>query len=88
MLVAIARDGGTARKTAATFLSLPESFALPAALVLVGTGWADRSESDKLVRAFGGRIYTEHTLQELAVLAAEMSVTSDTIEVSNPLEER
>lgn len=88
VLIAVARDGGTARKTAATFLSLPESFSVPAALVLVGTGWADRSESDKLVRAFGGRIYTEHTLQELAVLAAEMSVTSDTIETSKFLEEQ
>lgn len=88
VLVAVARDGGTARKTAATFLSLPETLALPAALVLIGTGWADRGESDKLVRAFGGRIYTEHTLQELAVLAAEMSVISDTIEATNSLEEQ
>ncbi|MGO4122678.1 hypothetical protein [Arthrobacter sp. YAF16] len=88
VLVAVARDGGTARKTAATFLSLPESLALPAALVLVGTGWADRSESDKLVRAYGGRIFTEHTLQELAVLAAEMSVISDTIGATKSLEER
>lgn len=88
VFVAVARDGGTARKTAATFLSLPKILALPAALVLVGTGWADRSESDKLVRAFGGRIYTEQTLQELAVLAAEMSVTSDTIEPTYSLEEQ
>lgn len=88
VLVAVARDGGTARKTAATFLDLPRSLALPGALVLVGTGWADRSESDKLVREYGGRIYTEHTLLELAALAAEMSATSETIEPDNSLEEQ
>ena len=70
VLVAIARDGGTARKTAATLLQLPKRFTVPAVLVLFGTGWADRGESDDLVRAYGGRLYTEHTLTDLARLAA------------------
>lgn len=70
VLVAIARDGGTARKTAATLLQLPRKIAVPTVLVLFGTGWADRSESDDLVRAYGGRLYTEQTLDGLASLAA------------------
>lgn len=70
VLVAIARDGGTARKTAATLLQLPKKISVPAVLVLFGTGWADRGESDDLVRAYGGRLYTEQTLDGLASLAA------------------
>lgn len=70
VLVAIARDGGTARKTAATLLQLPKRIGVPAVLVLFGTGWADRGESDDLVRAYGGRLYTEQTLEGLASLAA------------------
>lgn len=68
ILAAIARDGGTARKTGATLLKLSTRFSSAAVLVLVGTGWADRGESDDLVRAYGGRLYTEHTLGELAHL--------------------
>ena len=73
VLVAVARDGGTARKTAATLLRLPQTLELPAALVLMGTGWAGRGESDGLVRAFAGRVYTEHTLPALAAMAAALS---------------
>lgn len=72
VLIAIARDGGTARKTAATLLQLPKRFSVPAVVVLFGTGWADRGESDDLVRAYGGRLYTEHTLRDLAHLAAHV----------------
>lgn len=70
VLVAIARDGGTARKTAATLLQLPKKIGVPAVLVLFGTGWADRGESDDLVRAYGGRLFTEQTIDGLASLAA------------------
>lgn len=69
VLVAVARDGGTARKTGATLLQLPSKFSLPAVLVLFGTGWAERGESDDLVRAYGGRLYTESTLTHLAAMA-------------------
>ncbi|ONI68263.1 hypothetical protein BWI15_35175 [Kribbella sp. ALI-6-A] len=72
VLIAIARDGGTARKTAATLLQLPQKLNVPAVLVLFGTGWADRGESDDLVRAYNGRVYTEHTLTDLAFLAASV----------------
>lgn len=69
VLVAVARDGGTARKTTATLLQLPAKFNVPAVLVLFGTGWADRGESDDLIRAYGGRVYTENTLTHLAAMA-------------------
>lgn len=79
VFVAIARDGGTARKTAATFLKLPDVLPLPALMVLLGGGWAERGESDRLIRAFGGRIYTEHTLLALAAAAAELSGPAGTM---------
>ena len=74
VLIAIARDGGTARKTAATLLQLPKRFGVPAVLVLFGTGWAARGESDDLVRAYGGRIYTEQTLTDFASMTAAVGV--------------
>ncbi len=74
VLVTVARDGGTARKTGATLLRLPDMFSISAAAVLVGRGWADRGESDDLVRAFGGRIYTERSLGSFVALAAESSM--------------
>ena len=70
VLVSVARDGGTARKTAATLLGLPALLTVPGAVLLVGTGWANRGESDQLVRVFGGRVYTEHSIPALATLAA------------------
>ena len=79
VLVAVARDGGTARKTAATLLKVPQTFEVPAALVVMGTGWADRSESDGLVRAFAGRVYTEHNLSAFAAMAAALSEPPDTM---------
>ena len=81
------RDGGTARKTAATLLKLPQTLDLPAALVLMGTGWAGRGESDGLVRAFEGRVYTEHSLPALAAMAAAMSDAADTMTPPEPAQE-
>ena len=75
VLVAIARDGGTARKTAATLLKVPVQLGTPVALVLFGTGWAARGESDDLIRAYAGRVFTEHTLNHLAALAADVGPT-------------
>lgn len=70
VLTATARDGGTARKTAATLLKLPAKINVQSVLVLFGTGWAERGESDDLIRAYGGRLYTENTLSALAATAA------------------
>lgn len=73
VLIAVARDGGTARRSAATVLKLPGDLVLPGVAVLLGTGWSERSESDDLVRAFEGRVYTERTLPDLAAMAAKSS---------------
>jgi hypothetical protein len=77
VLVAVARDGGTARKSAGTILKLREVLKLPGAAVLIGTGWANRGESDDLVRAFKGRVFNEQSLEDLAELAAERAGLSD-----------
>lgn len=74
VLIAVARDGGTARKSAGTVLKLPAALVLPGVAVLLGTGWSERSESDDLVRAFEGRVYNERTLPDLAAMAADVSV--------------
>lgn len=73
VLIAVARDGGTARRSAATVLKLPGDLVLPGVAVLLGTGWSERGESDDLVRAFAGRVYTERSLSDLAAMAADMS---------------
>lgn len=73
VLLAVARDGGTARKSAATVLKLPADLVLPGVAVLLGTGWSERGESDDLVRAFEGRVYTERSLSDLAAMAADVS---------------
>lgn len=73
VLIAVARDGGTARKSAATVLKLPERLVLPGVAVLLGAGWSERGESDDLVRAFAGRVYTERNLADLAAMAADVS---------------
>ena len=84
VLVAVARDGGTARKTAATLLKLPQDLVLPGVAVLLGTGWSDRGESDDLVRAFAGRVYTERSLPDLAAMAAVSTVSAPTGKISDP----
>ena len=73
VLLAVARDGGTARRSAATVLKLPGDLVLPGVAVLLGTGWSERGESDDLVRAFAGRVYTERSLSDLAAMAADVS---------------
>lgn len=79
VLIAVARDGGTARKSAATVLKLRTDLVLPGVAVLLGTGWSGRSESDDLVRAFEGRIYNERTLPDLASMAATLTDPAGTI---------
>jgi hypothetical protein len=73
VLIAVARDGGTARRSAATVLKLPGDLVLPGVAVLLGTGWSERGESDDLVRAFAGRVYSEHSLGALAAMTATIS---------------
>ncbi len=66
ILVAVAQDGGTARKTGATLLRTPSRLKVPAYLVVAGPGWAERSESDDLIRAFNGNVFTDTTVPLLA----------------------
>lgn len=63
--VSVATDGGTANKSGGKLVQLPAKFSVPVAVVLVGPGWAKRTESADLVRAFEGRTYTEITLDQL-----------------------
>lgn len=72
--IAVARDGGTARKTAGKLLQLPGHLRVPAAVVLLGPGWAERGETAELVPSFGGRVFTERTLDELAELAEQLAL--------------
>jgi hypothetical protein len=75
--IALAKDGGTARRSGGTLAKLPTLLRIPAAALLVGPGWAQRSESGDLVRAYGGRIFTDRTLPDLVELAATVSATTD-----------
>lgn len=69
VFVAVANDGGSARKTASTLRSAPGRVTVPAALVLAGQGWAHRSETDPLIHAFSGRVVSDRHLDELTKLA-------------------
>lgn len=71
--IAVARDGGTARKTAGKLLQLPGHLRVPAAIVLLGPGWAERGETAELVPSFGGRVFTERSLDELAGLSEQLA---------------
>ena len=50
--ISVARDGGTARKSGGRLRMLPAQFDAPAAVLLIGHGWAERGESLELIRAF------------------------------------
>lgn len=39
---------------------------MPLSLVLIGKGWAERKDTVALARAFGGRVYSEQTLTDVA----------------------
>lgn len=83
--VSVARDGGTANKSGGKLLTLPRTLAVPLAAVLVGPGWADRNETVELVRALGGRVFSDATLTGLADLAAAATVVvpiSDDLSIS------
>lgn len=66
VLLAIAHDGGTARKTGATLVFAPADLTVPAFVIVAGQGWAARSESLNLFEAFSNRVYTDNTVGELA----------------------
>lgn len=73
VMLAIANDGGTARKTAATLQSVPAMLRIDSAIVLAGQGWSVRGETDTLIRAFSGRAYGDGHLSELVAAASQRS---------------
>ncbi|MGH9117135.1 MAG: hypothetical protein ACRD0A_04440 [Acidimicrobiales bacterium] len=74
--IAVARDGGTARKSAGKLRELPSRLKVPAALVLLGPGWATRGETTDLVEGYEGRLFTESTLHDLSDLAVSMQAVT------------
>ena len=71
--ISVARDGGTARKNAGRLRTLPSQFTVPASVLLVGPGWAERGETVELIEAFEGRVFTERTTMDLASVAAALT---------------
>ena len=67
--ISVARDGGTARKNGGRLKTLPSQFDAPAAVLLIGHGWAERGESLELVQAFTGRVFTERSIDDLVSVA-------------------
>jgi hypothetical protein len=65
VVVSVANDGGTARKTAAKLSAALGGHALTAA-ILVGPGWVNRlSATAALVEAIGGHVYSDSSLSKL-----------------------
>lgn len=75
VLLAVAHDGGTARKTAATLLAAPGALKVPAYLLLAGKGWAARNESGALFDTYEGRVYTDRSTKTMARDIAENTNT-------------
>jgi hypothetical protein len=67
---ATARDGGSVRKRI-DGLAGTAQLRVPTAVVITGPGWSSRNETGELSRTFGGRVYTERTLERLADAIAE-----------------
>ena len=67
--ISVARDGGTARKNGGRLKTLPSQFDAPAAVLLIGHGWAERGESLELIQAFAGRVFTERSIDALVSVA-------------------
>lgn len=61
---ALAKDGGSARKSAGTKIKMVRP-SVPVALVTLGSGWSQRRETADLVRSFDGSVFTELTLDAL-----------------------
>jgi hypothetical protein len=66
VLFSTARDSGTASKNASRLRAMKRADGLPIAVVVAGPGWAARNETAALAASFGGRLYSERSLDELA----------------------
>lgn len=67
-----ARDGGTARANGDGLLQIPKT-ELPHGIVLTGVGWADRKETDRLALRFGGRLFSDRTIDALIECIEEVA---------------
>ena len=65
VVMASARDSGTASKSAARLRAMKRDASVPTALILTGKGWSARNETADLAVAFGGRLFTEEGLAPL-----------------------
>ncbi len=65
VIFAIARDSGTASKSASQLRAMKRSPDLPIAVVVAGPGWAARNETAALALDFEGRLYSEQSLARL-----------------------
>lgn len=65
IVLASARDSGTASKSAARLRAMKRDQAFPTALILSGRGWSARNETAELALAFGGRLFTERSVAAL-----------------------
>ena len=61
-----ARDGGTASKNAGRLRAMKRAPGLPVAVVVAGPGWTVRNETADLAADFGGYLYSERSIVQLA----------------------
>jgi hypothetical protein len=73
VVFASARDSGTASKSAARLRDMTRDPAVPISLVLTGFGWSARNETAALAVDFGGRLYSELSLDALADVLARLA---------------
>ena len=62
-----ARDSGTASKNANRLRNMARNPELPMAVVVAGPGWSARNETADLAMAFGGRLFSDHAIDYLAI---------------------
>ena len=70
VVFASARDSGTASKSAARIRAMTRDPAVPISLILTGRGWSVRNETAALAVDFGGRLYSETGINDLADVLA------------------
>lgn len=61
-----ARDSGTASKNANRLRNMARDPDLPMAVVVAGPGWSARNETADLAMAFGGRLFSDQAIEDLA----------------------
>lgn len=66
IIFSIARDSGTASKNIGRLRTMAHGARVPVSMVLAGAGWSARNETADLAIAYGGRVYSERSLDRLA----------------------